>query len=186
MYQEENWGQCEFVSLCSVLVLILLCLPASRSKPVVVHSMGAFFSLKVLGPLTWVTGLKALWKTEASKVYHNWVKPPNIWAAASIRVIRFFERHHHLWSFQRKSADPHLRQGRGGASGHPRCRTFARLRGTFDHALTPQPSVAASTKHSGHSPLLLRAFKPAVYQVSNPYKHAWQLRPGTQATALCC
>ena len=58
-----------------------------------------------------------------------------------------------------ESADPGLRQGRGGAWDHRRCRTFARLHGSFDHALRPQPSVAASTRHSGHSPLLLRAFK---------------------------
>ena len=45
-------------------------------------------------------------------------------------------------------------------------------------------SAAASTRHSGHSPLLLRAFKPAVCQASNPYNRAWQLRPGTQASVV--
>ena len=65
-----------------------------------------------------------------------------------------------------------------------------RLRGSFAQALRPQPSVvkgvqacrlpgvkplkclkpsaAASTRHSGHCPLLLRAIKPAVCQASNP------------------
>ena len=60
------------------------------------------------------------------------------------------------------------------------------LRGSFDQALRPLPSVvkgvqacrlpglkclkrcaAASSRHSGHCPLLLRAFKPAVCQASN-------------------
>ena len=47
-------------------------------------------------------------------------------------------------------------------------------------------SAAASTRDSGHSPLLLRAFKPAVCQASNPYNRAWQLRPNTQATETPC
>ena len=46
--------------------------------------------------------------------------------------------------------------------------------------------AAASSRHSGHCPLLLRAFKPAVCQASNASNVARQLRPGTQATALCC
>ena len=60
------------------------------------------------------------------------------------------------------------------------------LRGSFEQALRPLPSVvkgvqachlpglkclkrcaAASSRHSGHCPLLLRAFKPAVCQASN-------------------
>ena len=60
------------------------------------------------------------------------------------------------------------------------------LRGSFEQALKPLPSVvkgvqacrlpglkclkrcaAASSRHSGHCPLLLRAFKPAVCQASN-------------------
>ena len=88
-----------------------------------------------------------------------------------------------------------------------------------------KPSAAASARHSGHCPLLLRAFKPAVCQPSGhcplflrafkpavcqpsghcplflrafkpavlpapkrlkPLKLPRQLRPGTQATALCC
>ena len=79
------------------------------------------------------------------------------------------------------------------------------LRGSFEQALRPLPSVvkgvqacrlpglkclkrcaAASTRHSGHCPLLLRAFKPAVCQASNASNAARQLRAGTQATALCC
>ena len=130
------------------------------------------------------------------------------------------------------SADPGLRQGRGGAWDHRTCgacfcwlattlpsassdkapkaqsqhvtatlhasnaTTLARpqtlkmpktLRGSLDQALRPLPSVvkgvqacrlpglkglkpsaAAGTRHSGHCPLLLRAFKPAVCQPSNP------------------
>ena len=46
--------------------------------------------------------------------------------------------------------------------------------------------AAASSRHSGHCPLLLRAFKPAVCQASNASNAARQLRAGTQATALCC
>ena len=79
------------------------------------------------------------------------------------------------------------------------------LRGSFEQALRPLPSVvkrvqacrlpglkclkrcaAASTRHSGHCPLLLRVFKPAVCQASNASNAARQLRAGTQATALCC
>ena len=75
----------------------------------------------------------------------------------------------------------------------------------FCQALRPLPSVvkgvqacrlpglkclkrcaAASSRRSGHCPLLLRAFKPAVCQASNASNAARQLRPGTQATALCC
>ena len=60
------------------------------------------------------------------------------------------------------------------------------LRGSFEQALRPLPSVvkgvqayrlpglkclkrcaAASSRHSGHCPLLLRAFKPAACQASN-------------------
>ena len=60
------------------------------------------------------------------------------------------------------------------------------FRGSFDQALRPLPSVvkgvqacrwpglkclkrcaAASSRYSGHCPLLLRAFKPAVCQASN-------------------
>ena len=60
------------------------------------------------------------------------------------------------------------------------------LRGSFEQALRPLPSVvkgvqacrlpglkclkrsaAASTRHSDHCPLLLRAFKPAVCQAPN-------------------
>ena len=78
-------------------------------------------------------------------------------------------------------------------------------RGSFEQALRPLPSVvkgvqacrlpglkclkrcaAASSRHSGHCPLLLRAFKPAVCQASNASNAARQLRAGTQATALCC
>ena len=77
------------------------------------------------------------------------------------------------------------------------------LRGSFEQALRPLPSVvkgvqacrlpglkclkrcaAASSRHSGHCPLLLRAFKPAVCQASNASNAARQLRAGTQATAL--
>ena len=46
--------------------------------------------------------------------------------------------------------------------------------------------AAASSRRSGHCPLLLRAFKPAVCQASNASNAARQLRAGTQATALCC
>ena len=79
------------------------------------------------------------------------------------------------------------------------------LRGSFEQALRPLPSVvkgvqacrlpglkclkrcaAASSRHSGHCPLLSRAFKPAVCQASNASNAARQLRAGTQATALCC
>ena len=79
------------------------------------------------------------------------------------------------------------------------------LRSSFGQALPPLPSVAkgvqacrlpglkclkrcaaASSRHSGHCPLLLRAFKPAVCQASNASNAARQLRAGTQATALCC
>ena len=79
------------------------------------------------------------------------------------------------------------------------------LRGSFEQALRPLPSVvkgvqacrlpglkclkrcaAASSRHSGHCPVLLRAFKHAVCQASNASNAARQLRAGTQATALCC
>ena len=79
------------------------------------------------------------------------------------------------------------------------------LRGRFEQALRPLPSVvkgvqacrlpdlkclkgcaAASSRHSGHCPVLLRTFKPAVCQASNASNAARQLRAGTQATALCC
>ena len=79
------------------------------------------------------------------------------------------------------------------------------LRGSFEQALRRVPTVvkgiqacrlpglkclkrcaAASCRHSGHCPLLLRAFKPAVCQASNASNAARQLRAGTQATALCC
>ena len=79
------------------------------------------------------------------------------------------------------------------------------LRGSFEQALRPLPSVvkgvqacrlpglkclkrcaAASSRHSGHCPLLLRAFKPAVCQASNASNAARQLRAGIPATALCC
>jgi len=79
------------------------------------------------------------------------------------------------------------------SSRHSRhCPLFARaqmpktLRGSFEQALRPLPSVvkgvqacclpgfkclkrcaAASSRHSGHCPLLLRTFKPAVCQASN-------------------
>ena len=81
-----------------------------------------------------------------------------------------------------------FRQLRQGTKGHshsmsqPHCtlQTLQRSPG-----LKPlkclKPSAAAWTRHSGHSPLLFRAFKPAVCQASNA-----QLGPGTQATALCC
>ena len=46
--------------------------------------------------------------------------------------------------------------------------------------------AAASSRHSGHCSLLLRAFKPAVCQASNAYNAARQLRAGIPATALCC
>ena len=81
----------------------------------------------------------------------------------------------------------------------------ATLRGSFAQAFRPLPSAvkgvqacrlpglkcfkrcaAASSRHSGHCPLLLRAFKPAVCQASNASNAARQLRAGTQATALCC
>ena len=78
-------------------------------------------------------------------------------------------------------------------------------RGSFEQAFRPLPSVvkgvqacrlpglkclkrcvAASSRHSGHCPMLLRMFKPAVCQASNASNAARQLRAGTQATALCC
>ena len=78
-------------------------------------------------------------------------------------------------------------------------------RGSFEQALRPLPSVvkgvqacrlpglkclkrsvAASSRYSGHCPMLLRTFKPAVCQASNASNAARQLRAGTQATALCC
>ena len=87
----------------------------------------------------------------------------------------------------------------------PGLKCFKRCAGSFEQALRPLPSVvkgvqacrlpglkylkrcaAASSRHSGHCPLLLSAFKPAVCQASNASNAARQLRPGTQATALCC
>ena len=77
------------------------------------------------------------------------------------------------------------------------------LRGSFEQALRPLPSVvkgvqacrlpglkclkrcaAASTRHSGHCPLLFKAFKPAVCQASNASNAARQLRAGTQVARL--
>ena len=52
--------------------------------------------------------------------------------------------------------------------------------------MTKTLRAAASSRHSGHCPLLSRAFKPAVWQTSNASKAVRQLRAGTQATALCC
>ena len=73
------------------------------------------------------------------------------------------------------------------------------LRGSFEQALRPLPCVvkdvqacrlpglkclkrcaAASSRHSGHCPLLLRTFKRAVCQASNASNAARQLRAGTQ------
>ena len=51
-----------------------------------------------------------------------------------------------------------------------------------------QPSAAASTRHSGHCPLLLRAFKPAVCQSSGHCPlllRAFKPAASRQATALC-
>ena len=68
--------------------------------------------------------------------------------------------------------------------------SFAQALPWFDQALRPQPSVpgvqacrlpglkrlkrfaAASTRHSGHSPLLFRAFKPAVCHASRHSGHS--------------
>ena len=77
------------------------------------------------------------------------------------------------------------------------------LRGSFEQALRSLPSVvkgvqacrlpglkclkrcaAASTRHSGHCPLLFKAFKPAVCQASNASNAARQLRAGTQVARL--
>ena len=44
--------------------------------------------------------------------------------------------------------------------------------------------AAASTRHSGHCPLLFKAFKPAVCQASNASNAARQLRAGTQVARL--
>ena len=59
---------------------------------------------------------------------------------------------------------PGLHQGRGGAWGvEPvllACHYLRQLRQCL------KSSAAASTRHSGHCPLLLRAFKPAVCQPS--------------------
>ena len=87
----------------------------------------------------------------------------------------------------------------------PGLKCLKTLRGSFEQALRPLPYVvkgvqacrlpglkclkrcaAASSRHSGHCPMLLRAFKPAVCQASNASNAARQLRAGTQATALCC
>ena len=78
------------------------------------------------------------------------------------------------------------------------------LRGSFDQALRPQPSAtigvrgcrlpalkglkrsaAASTRHSGHSHLLLSGFEATVCPPSKAQNAPRQLRPGTQATAIC-
>ena len=48
------------------------------------------------------------------------------------------------------------------------------------------PSSLPFASRQATGPLLLRAFKPAVCQPSNAYNPPRQLRPGTQATALCC
>ena len=46
--------------------------------------------------------------------------------------------------------------------------------------------AAASSRRSRRCPLLLRAFKPAVCQASNAQNAARPLQAGTPATALCC
>ena len=46
-------------------------------------------------------------------------------------------------------------------------------------------SAAASTRHSGHSHLLLSAFEAAVCPPSKAQNAPRHLRPGTQATAVC-
>ena len=69
-----------------------------------------------------------------------------------------------------ESADPGLRQGRGGAWDHRRCGAcFCWLATTLPSArhsghcpLSLRAFKPASSRHSGHCPLLLRAFKPAV------------------------
>ena len=69
-----------------------------------------------------------------------------------------------------KSADPGLRQGRGGAWDHRRCGAcFCWLATTLPSArhsghcpLLLRAFKPASSRHSGHCPVLLRAFKPAV------------------------
>ena len=64
---------------------------------------------------------------------------------------------------------PTTHQGHSHSMSQPHCtlQTLQRSPG-----LKPlkclKPSAAAWTRHSGHSPLLLRAFKPAVCQASNP------------------
>ena len=82
------------------------------------------------------------------------------------------------------SADPGLRQGRGGAWDHRRCGAC------FCWLATPLPSA----RHSGHCPLLLRAFKPASSRRSGhcplllsafaTQNAARQLRAGTPAALL--
>ena len=69
-----------------------------------------------------------------------------------------------------KSADPGLRQGRGGAWDHRRCgacfcwlaTTLPSARRTGHCPLLLRAFKPASSRRSGHCPLLLRAFKPAV------------------------
>ena len=68
------------------------------------------------------------------------------------------------------SADPGLCQGRGGAWDHRRCGAcFCWLATTLPSArhsghcpLLLRAFKPASSRHSGHCPLLLKAFKPAV------------------------
>ena len=78
-------------------------------------------------------------------------------------------------TYPSESADPGLRQGRGGAWDHRRCGAcFCWLATTLPSArrsghcpLLLRAFKPAASRHSGHCPLLLRAFKPAVCQASN-------------------
>ena len=124
--------------------------------------------------------------------------PPQVWSL-------FLLACHYLAFRQALRPLPSVVQG-AVVKGVQACRLPPKtLRGSFEQALPPLPSVAkgvhacrlpglkclkrcaaASSRHSGHCPLLLMAFKPAVCQASNASNAARQLRAGTQATALCC
>ena len=107
-----------------------------------------------------------------------------------IICIYIYMYHNHSGITFLLSADPGLRQGRGGAWDHRRCGAcFCWLATTLPSARHSghcplllralllkafKPAVchlkrctAASSRHSRHCPLLLRAFKPAVCQASN-------------------
>ena len=90
------------------------------------------------------------------------------------------------------------------SSGHSHLLLSGFEAAVCDQALRPQPSAtigvrgcrlpalkglkrsaAASTRHSGHSHLLLSGFEATVCPPSKAQNAPRQLRPGTQATAIC-